>query len=152
MSGAPLIAEEEDPVHESALDWSVSGISSVSEFDPNQFTRENAPTPDLTSIGRDEIDQLVDNVRDIRNSLASISEKTATPTNSPRTENNTVIRNISTGHTPPVKDVGLDSDVGKLEHMRRMLRDLENSRQTVASRRSLKFGSDKSNDDVLKVS
>ena len=150
MSGAPLIAEEDDPVHESALDWSVSGISSVSEFDPNQFTRENAPTPDLTSIGRDEIDQLVDNVRDIRNSLASISEKTATPTNSPRTENNTVIRNISTGHTPPVKDVGLDSDVGKLEHMRRMLRDLENSRQTVASRRSLKFGSDKSNDDVLK--
>ena len=93
MSGAPLIAEETDPVHESALDWSVSGISSVSEFDPNQFTRENAPTPDLTSIGRDEIDQLVDNVRDIRNSLASISEKTATPTNSPRTEkNNTVIR------------------------------------------------------------
>ena len=114
MSGAPLIAEEDDPVHESALDWSVSGISSVSEFDPNQFTRENAPTPDLTSIGRDEIDQLVDNVRDIRNSLASISEKTATPTNSPRTENNTVIRNISTGHTPPVKDVGLDSDVGKV--------------------------------------
>ena len=94
MSGAPLITEEDDPVHESALDWSVSGISSVSEFDPNQFTRENnAPTPDLTSIGRDEIDQLVDNVRDIRNSLASISEKTATPTNSPRTEkNNTVIR------------------------------------------------------------
>ena len=64
-----MISEEDDPVHESALDWSVSGISSVSEFDPNQFTRENAPTPDLTSIGRDEIDQLVDNVRDIRNSL-----------------------------------------------------------------------------------
>ena len=148
MSGEAFVPEKDESDLESALEWSVSAISSASCFDPDQYTRENVRTPDSSKISRDELDRLVDKVNDLRSNLATISEKSVTPTNSPRADNNTVIEN--TGHTPPVKDVGLNSDVGNLEDMRRKLHDLEKSRQTVASRRSLKFGGEKSNDVDLK--
>ena len=135
MSGEVMGNEVEDIDDSLNPDWSVSCISTASGFDPDQFTRENnvySPEDASNVIGRDEIDQLINNVNDLRGSLATISEKSITPTNSPRTSetNATVIEKNgpATGNTPPVKDVGRDSSVGKLEHMRRMLRDLENGR------------------------
>ena len=134
MSGEAFVPEKDDSEtdHESALEWSVSGISSASCFDPDQYTRENVRTPDSSKISRDELDRLVDNIYDLRSNLATISEKSVTPTNSPRTsENNATViekNGPATGNTPPVKDVGRDSSAVKLDHMRRMLRDLENGR------------------------
>ena len=145
MSGEAFVPEKDESDLESALEWSVSAISSASGFDPDQYTRENIRTPDSSRIGRDELDRLVDKINDLKNNMVTISEKSVTPTNSPRADNKTVIENA--GHTPPVKDVGLNSDPGNLEAMRRKLHDLEkSSRDTVASRRSLKFSGEKSND------
>ena len=134
MSGEVMVNEEEDIDDSLNPDWSVSCISTASGFYPDQFTRENnVDSPDASNvIARDEIDQLINNVKDLRGSLATISEKSITPTNSPRTsENNATViekNGPATGNTPPVKDVGRDSSAVKLDHMRRMLRDLENGR------------------------
>ena len=139
MSGEAILKEEEAE-NDTELNWSVSGISSASGFDPEQYTtRESSvATPDLSNIGRDEIDRLISSVRDLKSSLATISEKTVTPTNSPRpSTENTVIKK-DTQQTPPVKDPGSDSSNGKLEQMRRMLRELESSRQ-LGAKRSLSF-------------
>ena len=156
MSGeAANITDDDSDQEESSLEWSVSGITAASGLDPMQYTRDvsNTPTPSIpTGHGIDEIDQLISNVQGLRSSLATISEKTVTPTNSPRpvaaTEKQTVIQKAP--QTPPVKDSGpsdssrkdISTQDGKLESMRQKLRDLENS-----SRRSLKFSSERASID-----
>jgi hypothetical protein len=139
MSGeAASIPEEND----SDLNWSVSGISTASGFDPDQYTARgsNIPTPELTHEGQDEIDKLINSVKDLKTSLATISEKTVTPTNSPRSVETNQPRTVIKNTTPPVKDPGPDVSSLKLDQMRQMLRQLEASRKHT--RRSLSFQSD----------
>jgi hypothetical protein len=84
MSGHLEVVEESI---EAGLDWSVSGISAASGFDPERYHTESSawPTPEkFRPIGSQEIAQLAGNVRDLRQSLVSISEKSLTPLNSPR--------------------------------------------------------------------
>lgn len=123
MSGeavANAVIDETDT--ESGLNWSVSGISNASEFNPDQYTtrESNVTTPDLSNIGREEIDHLINSVRELKSSLATISEKTVTPTNSPRAakdEFDTVVK--KNDQTPPVKDPGpVAVDALKLDQMK----------------------------------
>ena len=152
MSGDAAVVQDSD--EESSLNWSVSGITNVSGFDPDQNTRENdVMTPDLSC--KDEIlDRLVDNVRNLKGNLATITEKSLTPVNSPRPSSSgkdggedttipsTVIKRAEAtpaSLTPPVKDPGLGTT--QLDDMRRRLRELESSKhQNNVARRTLSFG------------
>ena len=136
---------------ESELDWSMSQISAVSGFDPAQYTREAScvSTPDIAlPLGKDELDQLIQNVQGLRSSLVTISEKTVTPVNSPRADSTrfngdktpeTAVKK-SLSMTPPVKDPGPDSNNSRLEQMRKALKNLEDARsQYRHPRKSLDF-------------
>lgn len=183
MSGtvASECSEHEDAAttsEEAALDWSVSGISAASGFDPDRYHSELATTsssnwttpekirPSRSNVGPD-IDRLVGSVGELKSALASISEKTVTPLNSPRTmsrgsqvsqENERTLtpqtQRLAPGvinTTPPVKDPGPgrsqdDDDSKKLDGMRNMLKELENARQKYKSKipkRSLNFSAQK---------
>lgn len=140
---------------ESDLDWSMSEISAASGFDPSQHTREvsSVSTPDIAlPIGRDELDKLIQNVQGLRSSLASISEKTVTPVNSPRAsmgngEDQNTPTNVlkkSVPITPPVKDPGpgnASQGSARLEEMRQALKSLEEARSQLKPRKSLDFSS-----------
>ena len=88
MSGE-AVAHLQSNESDSELDWSMSQISVASGFDPAQYTREAScvSTPEIP-IGKDELEQLIQNVQGLRSSLATISEKTVTPLNSPRVDKN----------------------------------------------------------------
>ena len=167
MSGeavSQLINDEE-----SDLNWSMSEISAVSGYDPSQHTREvsSVSTPDLAlPIGRDELDQLIQNVQGLRSSLASISEKTVTPVNSPRASMHDnpdqvkektppKVQNKFTPVTPPVKDPGPGAAGGpntRLEEMRLALKSLEDAqKKSKTFKKSLDFSSSSklSSDDKL---
>ena len=153
---------------ESDLDWSMSEISAASGFDPSQHTREvsSVSTPDIAlPIGRDELDKLIQNVQGLRSSLASISEKTVTPVNSPRAsmanatgEDSTTpitVKKKSVPLTPPVKDPGPGSKAShdsssssRLEEMRQALKNLEAARSQLKSRKSLDFSSSLNKVDI----
>ena len=140
---------------ESDLDWSMSEISAASGFDPSQHTREvsSVSTPDIAlPIGRDELDKLIQNVQGLRSSLASISEKTVTPVNSPRASMGngedqntpTTVLKKSVPITPPVKDPGpgnASQGSARLEEMRQALKSLEEARSQLKPRKSLDFSS-----------
>ena len=154
MSGEPLSHHEEEDL-ESTTSWSLSAISAASGFDPDQYTKElGSPNDSVKHLGTDEISLLVSNVEDLRKSLQTIREKSTTPLNSPRQSDgkgpatpSTILKNPQANtQTPPVKDSGPGTGSEyKLEHMRKVLRDLEESKnqyqlnRSKIPRRSLNF-------------
>ena len=149
MSGEPLSHHEEELNEdlESTTSWSLSAISAASGFDPEQCTKE-------LGSPNDEISTLVSNVEDLRKSLQTIREKSTTPLNSPRQSDgkgpstpSTILKKPqANAQTPPVKDSGPGAGSEyKLEHMRKVLRDLEESKnqyqlnRSKIPRRSLNF-------------
>ncbi len=77
---------------ESGLDWSVSGISAASGFDPDRYNTEVSSSPWATPEKKlpirevSDIARLLGNVKELQSNLASISEKTVTPVSSPRNQ------------------------------------------------------------------
>ena len=134
--------------------WSLSGISQVSGMDPvEQITKtvngSQIMTPDITDhVENNDLSRLASNVEDLRRSLATIREKSVTPLNSPRpsernesTPNTIQKKPQTTAHTPPVKDSGPGEY--SLEHMRKVLKNLEQSQLNRKPVRSLIFEEDR---------